>query len=131
MKNTNYETNKKIAETRHNKTDYDKYDVFYHVYLDSRKKLNWCCAQFNNEELDLIDFVDSVNTINSDVNLFRKSNQKRFIEQNITELRAMYPDKSNSSIKDFVKKMLKNILLNQERRNSSRVKYTKLYFIED
>lgn len=126
-----YEENKKVAQTRHGKTAYDKYDVFYHIYLGARKKLNWCCAQFNNDELSLLEFVETSQNIESDVNLFRKQNQKKFIEDTMVELRAMYPYESNTFLKDTAYKMLRDALKKQEKRNASRAKPKRMYFYED
>ncbi len=131
MKEYTYEENKKTAHTRHNNTNYDKYDVFYHVFLGERKKLNWNCAQFNNSEMDLFDFVSATNQIESDVNLHRRVNQKKFIEDKIIDLREIYPDESRSFLKNIAYKMLKKTLQTQERRNLARVKPVRLYFYED
>lgn len=131
MKEYTYEENKKTAYTRHNNTNYDKYDVFYHVFLGERKKLNWNCAQFNNSEIDLFDFVSATTQIESDVNLYRRVNQKKFIEKSIIDLREIYPDESKSFLKNLACKMLKKTLINQERRNLMRVKPSRIYFQED
>jgi hypothetical protein len=131
MKEYTYEENKKTAYTRHNNTNYDKYDVFYHVFLGERKKLNWNCAQFNNSEIDLFDFVSATTQIESDVNLYRRVNQKKFIEKSIIDLREIYPDESKSFLKNLACKMLKKTLINQERRNLMRAKPDIIYFQED
>lgn len=131
MKEYTYEENKKTAYTRHNNTNYDKYDVFYHVFLGERKKLNWNCAQFNNSEIDLFDFVSATTQIESDVNLYRRVNQKKFIEKSIIDLRGIYPDESKSFLKNLACKMLKKTLINQERRNQMRAKPGRIYFQED
>jgi hypothetical protein len=131
MKEYTYEENKKTAYTRHNNTNYDKYDVFYHVFLGERKKLNWNCAQFNNSEIDLFDFVSATTQIESDVNLYRRVNQKKFIEKSIIDLREIYPDESKSFLKNLACKMLKKTLINQERRNLMRAKPYRIYFQED
>ena len=131
MKEYTYEENKKTAYTRHNNTNYDKYDVFYHVFLGERKKLNWNCAQFNNSEIDLFDFVSATTQIESDVNLYRRVNQKKFIEKSIIDLREIYPDESKSFLKNLACKMLKKTLINQERRNLMRAKPGRIYVQED
>lgn len=131
MKQYTYEENKKIASIRHSNTKYDKYDVFYHVFLGERKKLNWNCAQFNNSEMDLFDFVSATNQIESDVNLYRRANQKKFIEKSIIDLREIYPDESKNFLKNIAHKMLKKTLQTQEKRNLARVKPCRMYFQED
>lgn len=129
-----YETNKKIAEIRHGKTNYDALDVYYH--LDGwtgnlRKKLNWACAQLANQEIELLEFENITSQINADVNLNRKCNQKKFIDTKMKELALMYPSANKTWIKSIAYQTLKNIQHNQNRRNINRTKYTKLYFIED
>lgn len=131
MKEYTYEENKKTAQTRHNNTNYDRYDVFYHVSLDERKKLNWNCARFNNSEIDAFEFVSATTQIESDVNLYRRVNQKKFIEKSIIDLRERYPDESKSYLKNLAFKMLKKTLKNQERRNLMRVKSDRIYIQED
>ncbi|MBQ7409266.1 MAG: hypothetical protein IJV03_01740 [Alphaproteobacteria bacterium] len=105
--------------------------MFYHVFLGERKKLNWNCAQFNNSEIDLFDFVSATTQIESDVNLYRRVNQKKFIEKSIIDLREIYPDESKSFLKNLACKMLKKTLINQERRNLMRAKPGRIYFQED
>ena len=129
-----YETNKKIAEIRHDKTNYDVLDVYYHVdgwTGNLRKKLNWACSQLANQEIELLEFENMTSQINADVNLNRKCNQKKFIATKMKELALMYPNASKTRIKSIACQTLKNIQHNQYRRNINRTKYTKLYFIED
>jgi len=131
MKEYTHEENKKIASVRHGNTNYDRYDVFYHVFLGERKKLNWKCAQFSNSELDLFDFVSETSQIESDINLYRRVNQKKFIEKSIIDLREIYPDESRSFLKNLAGKILKKKLIKQERRNVARMKPCRIYFQED
>ncbi|MFQ6739707.1 MAG: hypothetical protein ACLRFJ_03525 [Alphaproteobacteria bacterium] len=129
-----YELNKKIAKIRHNKTNYDIFDVYYHVdgwTGNLRKKLNWACAQLVNQEIDLLKFENITNQVNADVNLNRKCNQKKFIEAKMEEAALLYPNASKTFIKSIAYRSLKNIQQDQYRRNANRTKHTKLYFIED
>lgn len=129
-----YESNKKIAEIRHNKTNYDAFDVYYHVNGwtgNLRKKLNWACAQLANQEIDLLEFENITNQVNADVNLNRKCNQKKFIEAKMKEVALMHPNASKTFIKSIAHQALKKIQQEQWNRNTNRTKYTKLYFIED
>ena len=129
-----YETNRKIARIRHNKTNYDALDVYYHVdgwTGNLRKKLNWACAQLVKQEIELMDFENITSQINADVNLNRKCNQKAFIEAKIKEVALLYPSASKTFIKSIAYRTLKNIQREQWRRNTNRKRYNKLYFIED
>ncbi len=129
-----YEFNKKIAKIRHTETNYDALDVFYHIDCWTgklRRKLNWLCVQLANQEIELIEFENLTSQINADINLNRKSNQKKFIEAKMQELALVYPNASKSFVKAIARQVLKNIQYEQQRRNIKRTKYSKLYFIED
>lgn len=129
-----YEFNKKIAKIRHTETNYDALDVFYHIDCWTgklRRKLNWLCVQLANQEIELIEFENLTSQINADINLNRKSNQKKFIEAKMQELALIYPNASKSFVKAIARQALKNIQYEQQRRNIKRTKYSKLYFIED
>ena len=133
-KMTRYEQNKKIAEIRHGKTNYDNMDSFFHVdgwTGNLRKKLNWACARYANQEIELLEFDNITSQIHADINLNRKCNQKKFIEAKIQELVALYPDASKTSIKTMAYQALTKIQQEQVRRNANRTKYVRLHFIED
>ena len=126
-----YENNKKIAHVRHSNTEYDKYDVFFNVFLGNREKLNWNCYQFLNEDISTADFIEAQNDLIKEVNLNKKDVQKRLFNQYMIDLRNINPDASNSFIKNTAKKMIKRLIDNQERRNLKRTNRERLYFIED
>ena len=126
-----YENNKKIAQCRHGNTQYDDYDVFFNVFLGNRQKLNWNCYQFLNEEISTAEFVSAQNDLVREVNLNRKEVQKRLYNQYLVDLREINPEASNNFIKNTAKKMIKNLITNQSRRNLKRANRERLYFIED
>ena len=131
MQERSYENNKKIAHIRHNETDYDKYDVFYHLFPWARKRLNWNCAMFAEDEINLIDLVDAQEQIADKINLFKKCNQKQFLLQTVCDLQDIYPEASNSFVKNMAKTILKNNLRRQEIRNLKRTKNKQRIYIID
>jgi len=126
-----YAENKKIAQCRHNNTQYDAYDVFFHVFLGNRKKLNWNCHQFLNAEMSTAEFVSAQDDLVREVNLNRKEVQKRLYNQYLVDLREINPEASNNFIKNTAKKMIRNLITKQMRRNLKRINRERLYFIED
>ena len=126
-----YENNKKIAHVRHTNTEYDKYDVFFHVFLGERKKLNWNCYQFLNEDISTADFIEAQNNLITEVNLNKKDVQKRLFNKYIIDLRTINPEASNNFIKNTAKKMVQRLIGQQERRNLKRANRERLYFKED
>ena len=126
-----YEENKKVAAIRHTQTAYDKYDIFYHINLGGRKKLNSKCAQLLSDEISYAEFADFQKEILNEVNLNKKSNQRRLAAQYMLNLQQINPGASNHSNKTRAKKFVKNLLLFQERRNLRRSRREKLRFIED
>lgn len=126
-----YEENKKIAKIRHSKTDYDRYDIFYHINLGGRKKLNFKCAQFLSNEISDTEFANFQKEILNEVNLNKKSNQRRLAAEYMLNLQQINPTASNHFNKTRAKKFVKDLLLFQERRNLRRSRREKLHFTED
>ncbi|MBO4745714.1 MAG: hypothetical protein J5613_01420 [Alphaproteobacteria bacterium] len=126
-----YEENKKIAAIRHRNTDYDRYDIFYNVVLSGRKKLNFQCAQLLSNAISVSEFTNSEQQILDEVNLNKKANQKRLLTKYTIDLQHVHPNASNRSIKNTAKKLVKDLILFQERRNLRRAHRARLYFSED
>ena len=127
----NYSKNKQIAEIRHNKTAYDNMDVFYNLFPWARRKLNWNCFLFSDDEINLLELTNAQEQIANEINLYKKCNQKRFLAQTMIELQNTYPDASASYIKRTAKKILRHAITRQERRNQRRFATNhKIYIID-
>lgn len=127
----NYKKSKQIAKIRHNQTAYDNMDVFYNLFPWARRKLNWNCFLFSDDEISLVELTQVQEQISNEINLYKKCNQKRFLTQTMIELQNTYPDVSASFVKRTAKKILKHAIVRQEQRNQRRFANNRRIYIID
>ena len=125
------EANRRLAKIRHTETAYDQYDCFYYaVDKKYRQWLNSLCGKKMRNQISQDEFILGCKSIERNVNLHRKENQKKFILARRAELAITMPDASAKYIKKQAYKDMLDILYQQTNRNQRR-HTCKLRIIED
>lgn len=116
----NYASNCALAKIRHEETPYDSYDVFFHENIRYRRRLNKLCGRKYRAQIDTDDFFAECKTIMSDVNLYNKRNQKRFVRERRAELYDEMPFATAHYVKQVAEHQLWKIIKRQNKRNEQR-----------
>ncbi len=98
------------AGIRHNATNYDKFMPMYRAQPHLREKLKHVCMQRARNLISTEYFESMVSEIESNVDLNKGINKRRYIEMRMAELSDTYPQVSRCRLKKFIEDELSEIL---------------------
>lgn len=115
-----YASNRAVAKIRHQETPYDGFDVFFHENIRHRQRLNRLCGKKYRKQIEADEFATECHVIMSDVNLYNKRNQKRFVRARRAELYEELPFATEHYVKQVAEHQLWRILKRQNKRNEQK-----------